>query len=266
MDHAPLKTDRYKSIRLSLSDGVATISLNNPEKLNPLSKQLRAEMLDILTHIENGQLDARALLIRGEGRGFCSGADLTESGTGPLGDRLREEYHPFLDKLINLPIPTICAVGGIAAGAGLSLALSTDITIASHSASFLMAFVRIGLAPDAGATWLVPRLIGPARARAMMMLGEPIPAQQAQEWGLIFDCVPDNRLEETALKLAQNLAKGPTQSYLQTRVLVNDSFGHNYDEQLEKEAEIQSKLGESQDFVEGVTAFLEKRAAKFKGT
>ncbi|WP_417449006.1 enoyl-CoA hydratase-related protein [Kordiimonas sp.] len=258
----------FDTLILDITDGLATISLNRPDRLNALSNQLKSELLEAIRHIANPDSGVRALLITGEGRAFCSGADLAEGGMNAdrdMGANLLATYHPILLELAALEIPVISAVNGVAAGAGMSIAISADIVIAARSAYFLQAFVNIGLVPDAGSTFILPRLVGTARARAMMMLGERLPAEKALEWGLVYDVVDDDKLMETASALARKLAGGPTIALSGIRKLIADSHDNSYSEQLTAEAMAQRKAGRTNDCVEGVTAFVQKREANFTG-
>ena len=209
-----------------------------------------------------------ALLIAGAGKAFCAGADLSEglsAGRADAGASLIETYHPFLHEIAELKIPIVSAVNGAAAGAGMSIAISADIVIASESAYFLQAFVKIGLVPDAGSTFILPRLIGDARANAMMMLGDKVPAKTALEWGMIHKVVADDDLLETATALAQGLADGPTIALSGIRSLMRTTTHNSFGEQLQAEAMAQRKASQSADCGEGVTAFIEKRPTKFTG-
>lgn len=256
----------YTDIILEIDDGLAIVTLNKPDSLNSFSGQMKKELLDVFTKISNGTIEARALLITGAGRAFCAGADLSETEPGSdLEVLLNETYHPFLETLRALDIPVVTAVNGVAAGAGLSFALHGDIIVSSEKASFLMAFVRIGLSPDAGATFLMPRLIGEARTRRMVMLGEQIDAKTAHEWGMTTHLVSEEELMTTAKDIAMKLAKGPTKALSGMRKLMAATSDNSYSEQLALEAKVQGTLGRSEDVVEGISAFIEKRPAVFKG-
>jgi 2-(1,2-epoxy-1,2-dihydrophenyl)acetyl-CoA isomerase len=226
-------------------------------------------MIDAVDRVRD-EGSARALLLTGAGRGFSSGADLAgvaASGSGPLdvGKILESHFNPLLERLFALPVPFVTAVNGPAAGAGCSFALAGDIVIAGRSAYFLQAFINIGLVPDVGATWLLPRLAGRARAQAMMMLGERIPAQTALDWGMIYQVVDDTELLPTAQALAARLAKGPTRAYALIRQGLRDCLDKPLTEALMVERRNQRLAGRSTDFVEGVSAFLQKRPAEFTG-
>lgn len=261
----------YKTLKFDLTDGLATITFSRPDRLNALSSELKAELLSVLRTISHPDSGARALLITGEGRGFCAGADLAESGTNAsggspdMGASLTDTYHPFLTEIANLNIPVVSAVNGVAAGAGMSIAISADIVIAAKSAYFLQAFVNIGLVPDAGSTFILPRLVGTARARAMMMLGEKVPAATALEWGMIYDVVEDDVLMDKAKAIATKLATGPTVALNGIRKLMTAASTNDYQGQLGLEAATQRVAGRSEDCMEGVMAFIQKREANFKG-
>lgn len=261
----------YNTIQFSIDDGLAILRFNRPECLNAISATLRTEFLQILQGLAQGKTKARALLITGNGRAFCSGADLGDNNHNniedvDLGEALINSYHPILLELANLEMPVITAVNGIAAGAGMSFAISGDIVIAARSAYFLQAFVNIGLVPDSGSSFLLPRLVGNARATAMMMLGEKVMAETAYDWGMITEVVDDEQLEKRAFVVARQLANGPTTALSGIRRLMATSMKNTYAEQLHEEAVVQRKIGASKDCVEGVSAFLQKRSANFSGT
>jgi 2-(1,2-epoxy-1,2-dihydrophenyl)acetyl-CoA isomerase len=262
----------YETVDLKIENGVAEITLNRPERLNAWTSQFGDELREaILT--DGAAPEVRAVLITGAGRGFSSGADLKEmleqraSGEGvpDVGDMLRERYHPIIKGIRELPKPVIAAVNGPAVGIGCSLALAADLIWAAESAVFGLAFVNIGLVPDGGSTFLVPVAAGKARALEMALLGDPIPAETALEWGLINRVVPDSDLLPQARELASRLAQGPTRSYAQSKRALNNSLLKIMDEQLDLEADIQGEMVTSTDFIEGVTAFIEKREPRFTG-
>ena len=256
----------FAHIRLELSPAaVATIRLNRPDSLNALSAPMLEELLVAVEGLESSA--ARCLLITGEGRGFSSGADLAGGGGLPedAGLALEKYYNPLVEALFGLGIPVVAAVNGPAAGAGASLALCADLVIAARSAYFLQAFVNIGLIPDAGATWLLPRLAGRARALEMMMLGERISAEQALEWGLIARVVDDEFLAEEAVALATRLAQGPTVALGLIRRLARESAHLPLADALAAERAAQRRAGESDDFKAAVAAFLQKRQPQFRG-
>ena len=260
----------FDTIKLEIADNVATITLNRPERLNSMPPAMADDIRSALDYLPI--LGARALLITGEGRGFCSGADLggdrTSSAVGGGANSrkaLRNHYNPMLLALANVEIPVVTAVNGPAAGVGCSFALSGDFTIAGKSAYFLQAFVNIGLVPDGGSSWLLPRLIGLPRATQMMMLGEKISAEQAADWGMVYKCVEDADLLTEARALATRLAAGPTVSLGTMRKVLRDGLFQSYSETLDAEAKGQFIAGNSADAAEGIMAFVEKRKTAFKG-
>ncbi|HLL30368.1 MAG TPA: enoyl-CoA hydratase-related protein [Allosphingosinicella sp.] len=256
----------FEHIRLETSPAaVATITIARPDRLNPLSAQTLEELRGAVE--ESGRSGARCLLLTGEGRGFSSGADLAGDGGLPedAGAALEKYYNPLIEAILALPIPVVAAVNGPAAGAGCSLALAADIVIAARSAYFLQAFVNIGLIPDAGATWLLPRLAGRARAMEMMLLGERIPAERALEWGMISRVVEDEHLVSEAVLLATRLAQGPTVALGLIRKLAREAGHVPLGEALAAERTAQREAGETEDFRNAVAAFLQKRQARFEG-
>lgn len=267
-------------IEMSLSDVIlkidnelATITLNRPDTLNALSKGVLEGIYEALNHIEFGEHNIRCLIITGEGRAFSSGANLSETMEGganengfpvDVGHQLELSYHPIMRRLRNLHCPIISAVNGPCAGAAVGIALSCDLIMAARSSYFLLAFRNIGLVPDCGVTWIVPRLIGGARARELALLGEKLPAEKAQEWGLINRVFDDETFMEEIEKVARKLAEGPSgQRYI--RQVMWDSLDNNFETQLDLERQTQFQAGQTGDFFEGVNAFLEKRQAKFTG-
>lgn len=262
----------FDTIILEIADDVATITLNRPDRLNSMPPAMADDIRAALDHLPG--LGARALLITGAGRGFCSGADLggdrsgggsAVSGGARSRNALRTSYNPMLVALANLDIPVVTAVNGPAAGVGCSFALSGDFTLAASSAYFLQAFVNIGLVPDGGSSWLLPRLVGLPRAMQMMMLGERISGAQAAEWGLIYKCADDAALMDEARGLALRLAKGPTVALGTLRRVVRGGLTQDFSTTLDAEAMGQFVAGGSADAVEGVMAFLQKRPAAFQG-
>ena len=264
----------YEHIIFTETDGVATLTINRPERMNALHVGVIAEMIDAVDKVRD-QGTARVLMMTGTGRAFCSGADLAGGGagggearqSGPVdaGKVLETHFNPLLERLFALPVPFVTAVNGAAAGAGCSFALAGDIVVAARSAYFLQAFVNIGLVPDVGSTWLLPRLAGKARAQAMMMLGERIPAETAADWGMIYKVVDDAELMETAGAIAAKLAKGPTRALTLIRHGLRESLDKSLTEALMVERRNQLQAGRTADFAEGVTAFLQKRPAQFTG-
>ena len=258
----------YETIRLEIADNIAIITLNRPERLNAMPPQMADDISTALDQLEG----ARVVLITGEGRAFCSGADLSARGAGASVSggqgayaALTKSYNPLMLKLAKLDVPIVTAVNGPAAGIGCSLALASDFTIAGNSAYFLQAFVNIGLVPDGGASWMLTRLVGKARATEMMLLGEKIPAEKAADWGLIYKTVDDADLMDKARALATRLANGPTIAIGIMRQNIAAALDVDYATALLREAEGQKVAGDSNDAREGAIAFLEKRKAEFKG-
>ena len=263
----------YEHILFTEVDGVATLTINRPERMNALHVGVIAEMIDAVDRVRDDGT-ARVLVMTGTGRAFCSGADLAGGGaggggrsSGPVdaGKVLETHFNPLLERLFALPVPFVTAVNGAAAGAGCSYALAGDIVVAGKSAYFLQAFVNIGLVPDVGSTWMLPRLAGKARAQAMMMLGERIPAQTAADWGMIYQVVDDAGLMDTVNAIAARLAKGPTRALALIRHGLRHSLDMTLTEALMVERRNQLTAGRSADFGEGVMAFLQKRPAVFTG-
>lgn len=264
----------YQHILFDEADGVATLTINRPQALNALHVGVVAEMIDAVDRVRD-EGTARALLLTGAGRAFCSGADLSGGGAGggdgqgsgqiDAGKVLETHFNPLLERLFALPVPFVTAVNGPAAGAGCSFALAGDIVVAGQSAYFLQAFINIGLVPDVGSTWLLPRLAGKARAQAMMMLGDKIPAATALDWGMIWQVVPDAELMTAARGIAERLAKGPTRALSLIRHGIRDALDQTLTEALMTERRNQRAAGRAGDFAEGVSAFLQKRPAAFTG-
>ena len=261
---------KFNSILLNIAEGVATVTLNRPERLNAFTGEMHAELREALARIK-ADSSVRALLITGAGRGFCAGQDLSERMMSPataradVGDSLEKNYNPLLKTLRALPMPVVCAVNGVAAGAGCNLALACDIVIAARSASFLQAFARIGLIPDAGGTYTLPRLAGTARAMGAAMLAEPISAERAEQWGLIWKCVDDDKFSGEAQTLARHLAAQATKALGLMKRAIYASAANTFEQQLDLERDLQREAANSEDFREGVSAFKEKRPAKFTG-
>ncbi|HCQ58594.1 MAG TPA: 2-(1,2-epoxy-1,2-dihydrophenyl)acetyl-CoA isomerase [Sulfitobacter sp.] len=254
----------YETITYALTDDVALITLNRADKMNALTTQMRAE----LTHaVTEGGRAARVVVLTGAGRAFCSGQDLADraGGVADLEKTLREEYAPLLRAIINCPVPTIAAVNGPAAGAGANIALAADVVFASESAYFMQAFTRIGLIPDAGGTYALPRQMGMAKAMGAALFADKITARQADDWGMIWQAVPDAEFDAHWRTKAAQLAAGPTAAYAEAKKAIRASWDNGLEDQLSLEAEAQGRCGKSQDFAEGVTAFTQKRSPKFQG-
>ena len=257
----------YETILTARDGDVLTLTLNRPERLNAASLDMADEINAVLDHLEG----ARAVLITGAGRAFCSGADLQSRGEASIAGgsapyaALTQHYNPLMMKLARLPVPVVTAVNGPAAGIGCSIALAGDFAVAGKSAYFLQAFVNIGLVPDGGASWMLPRLIGKARATEMMLLGEKISGEKAESWGLIYKCVEDAALIDEAMALARRLAAGPTLALGVMRRNIAAALDADYASALVAEAEGQRLAGASADAVEGATSFLQKRKAIFQG-
>ena len=250
--------------------GVATLTLNRPDSLNALNRQLHADLRLAFGRAASDP-EIRCLILTGAGRGFCSGADLVDSvalssgGVPDLAKALDTTYNPLIRAMRDMPKPIVAAVNGIAAGAGASIALACDLVMAAKSASFIQAFCKIGLIPDAGSTWLLPRHVGRARAAALTLLGDKLPAEQAESWGLIWKAVDDERLMEEATKLGRHLATQPTKALGLIKRALAAAETNSLDQQLDLERDLQGELGRTDDFKEGVAAFREKRPAKFTG-
>ncbi len=256
---------QYSTITLEVTDTVAVLCLDRPEKMNALNSQMRAEITDAVNHAGR---EARVLVLTGAGRAFCSGQDLGDAASAATMDLervLREEYVPMLNAISTCPVPVISAVNGPAAGAGANLALSADVVIATESAYFLQAFARIGLIPDAGGTWLLPRQMGMAKAMGAALFAEPISARQASDWGMIWEAVSDEGFEANWRRRAAQLASGPTQTYAAMRQAIRATWDNSLEAQLDLEAKLQGACGQTRDFKEGIVAFLDKRQPNFEG-
>lgn len=258
----------YDTITVATEHGLATLTLNAPGKLNAVSRKMIAELKDCWETLAADD-SVRAVLLTGAGRGFCAGADLSDPDrnkeSGDSGSALEKFFNPVIRLMRSMPKPIVAAVNGPAAGVGMSFALAADIAIAAKSATFLQAFARIGLLPDGGSTWFLPRLVGEQRARALTMLAPQITAGQAKDWGLIWDVVDDAALMQTATEVARRLAGGPTLSLARIKEAMNRASGNQLSQQLDLERDFQRELGRSEDFREGVQAFLAKRKPVFKG-
>jgi len=260
----------YEQIRFETGDRIARITLNRPDRLNSFTAQMHAELRDALARV-TGDGDARVLLLTGAGRAFCAGQDLSDRSVAPgaapvdLGASIEDNYRPLVLSIRNLPLPVVCAVNGVAAGAGANIALACDIVIATKSASFIQAFCKIGLVPDSGGTYFLPRLVGSARAMGLAFFGDRVSAEQAAEWGLIWKCVDDGEFVATADAMAAQLADAPTAGLAAIKRALYASSGNTLEQQLDVERDAQRALGNSADYREGVAAFLEKRAPRFSG-
>jgi 2-(1,2-epoxy-1,2-dihydrophenyl)acetyl-CoA isomerase len=238
--------------------------------MNSFNTQMHGEVRDALKQVKKDD-SVRCLLITGNGRGFCAGQDLSDRNVDPnaempnLGESIEKNYNPLIRTLQDLEMPVICAVNGVAAGAGANIAFACDIVLAARSASFIQAFCKIGLVPDSGGTWTLPRLVGHARAMALSMLGDKISAEQAQSWGMIWQVVDDERLKDEALSLAKRLATQPTKGLALIKRAIQSSWSNSFDEQLDLERDLQTLAGRTEDYREGVKAFMEKRQPDFKG-
>jgi 2-(1,2-epoxy-1,2-dihydrophenyl)acetyl-CoA isomerase len=264
----------FTTIRVETADGVTTITLDRPDKLNSFNEAMHAELRDALSAIESNA-DIRAVLLTGAGRGFCAGQDLADvlpdedkpgnSDGGELGDILERNYNPLVRRLRALDRPIVAAVNGVAAGAGANIALACDIVLAARSAKFIQAFCKIGLVPDSAGTYTLPRLVGPARAAGLAMLGEAIDAETAAQWGLIWKSVDDDALMTEASGLARHLAAQPTRALGLIKRALNESATNDLDAQLDLEYELQRVAANTDDYAEGVAAFLAKRPPVFRG-
>lgn len=252
------------SVLTKQAAGVLRVTLNRPDRLNSLNIPMHEALMRALEEANGPAI--RAVLLMGAGRGFCAGQDLTEVAPGrDLGETLERRFNPLIRAVRALPKPVVCAVQGVAAGAGANLALACDIVLAGASARFIQAFVKIGLVPDAGGTWVLPRLVGDARARGMAMLGEPVSAAQAEAWGLVWRVVADETLADEAGRVVAQLAALPTQAMASMKRAFLASGQNTLDAQLDLERDLQAAAGRTPDFREGVQAFLEKRAPSFTG-
>ena len=260
----------YENILFDSANGIARLTLNRPERLNSFNDAMHVEVRDALARVKT-DASVRVLLLTGVGRGFCAGQDLGDRAVAPgaepvdLGASIDRNYKPLILALRALPLPVVCAVNGVAAGAGANIALACDIVVAAKSASFIQAFSKIGLIPDSGGTYFLSRLVGTARAMGLSMLGERLIAEQAAEWGVIWQCVEDGHLHETVEKLLRTLAGAPTAALAAIKRAVYASAGNDLETQLDLERDLQRALGYGADYREGVAAFNEKRAPRFSG-
>lgn len=260
----------FETIDYASQNGLASITLNRPDRLNSFNVRMHEEVRAAFDTIEADDT-IRAVLLTGAGRGFCAGQDLSDravsaDGAKPdLGASVEAYYNPLIRRIASLPMPVVCAVNGVAAGAGANIALACDIVFAARSAKFIQSFANIGLIPDSGGTWILPRLIGQARAMGLALTGEPLMAQTAAEWGLIWKCVDDDALIAEATALATKFATGPTRGLAETKKRIRAAWGNSLDTELDAERDAMRMLGGSDDYAEGVAAFTEKRKPVFTG-
>ncbi|PCJ45226.1 MAG: 2-(1,2-epoxy-1,2-dihydrophenyl)acetyl-CoA isomerase [Gammaproteobacteria bacterium] len=260
----------YQTIKLEKKSGVANLTLNRPDRLNSFNVQMHEELRTVLDELATDG-ETRCLMITGAGRGFCAGQDLndrsvTSDEQAPdLGLSVEKFYNPLIRRITGLKMPVVCALNGVAAGAGASLVMACDIVIAARSASFILSFAKVGLVPDSGSSWHFARALGLPRAKALAMLGTKLKAQQAEQWGLIYQVVDDEELIEEANKLTGYLATQPTEALANIKELIQTSFDYSLNEQLERERRAMQHLGRSHDYKEGVAAFIEKREPSFTG-
>ena len=255
------------NIDFRIENGVGIITLNRPDKFNSFVRQMALDLQARLDECETN-VDVRAIYLTGEGKAFCAGQDLAEAidpHQTELHKIVEEHYNPIIERLRKIEKPIVCGVNGVAAGAGANIALACDITIAGNSAAFIQAFSKIGLIPDSGGTFYLPRLVGMQKSAALMLLGDKVMAEEAEKMGMIYKVVADESLQETALGIAQKLAKMPTKGIGLTKRLLNESYNNTLFQQLKLEGELQNEAGQSYDYQEGVNAFLEKRPPVFKG-
>lgn len=252
-------------------DGVHFVTLNRPDRLNAFNEEMHLALRAALSEAASSR-EIRAVLLTGAGRAFCAGQDLSDrqmdAGDTPpdLGYTLGTFYNPLVRQIRALEKPVVCAVNGVAAGAGANIALACDLVLAGHSAKFIQAFSKIGLIPDAGGSWLLPQLVGEARAKGLAMTAEPLPAEKAADWGMIWKAVADDTLMSEAETLAKQLGNGATTGHALTKKLMQEASGRSLDEHLDHERDAQRTAGQTDDYREGVAAFLEKRAARFTGS
>ena len=257
---------QYDTIQFEVREGIARLTLNRPDRLNSFTVQMHEEVADALDRLDG----ARTLVLTGAGRGFCAGQDLNDRAVAPgaavdLGESVEQRYNPLIRRLTSLPMPVIARVNGVAAGAGANIALACDIVVAARSAKFIQSFAAIGLVPDSGGTWVLPRLVGQARALGLALTGEPLPAGTAAEWGLIWKAVDDDALDAEVDALAARFAAGPTRGLAEIKRLIRQSWGHSLDAELDRQRDAMRELGYSDDYREGVAAFMEKRKPRFTG-
>jgi len=256
----------YETIEFKLEGGIARLTLNRPDRLNSFTVRMHEEVADALARLD----EARVLVLTGAGRGFCAGQDLGDRAVAPgtsvdLGHSVESYYNPLIRRLASLPFPVIARVNGVAAGAGANIALACDIVVAAKSAKFIQSFASIGLIPDSGGTWVLPRLVGQARALGLALTAEPLPAEKAADWGLIWKAVEDEMLDSEVDALAERFASAPTLGLARIKKMIRESWGHSLDEELDLQRDAMRELGFSSDYREGVSAFMEKRKPNFAG-
>lgn len=260
----------HQTILFQINAGIARVTLNRPERLNSFNTQMHEELRDALSEVEQNK-NVRVMVLSGAGRGFCAGQDLSDPGviadgdSGDLGVSIEKYYAPLVLRLRSHKVPVVCAVNGVAAGAGANLALACDIVIAKKSATFIQSFCKLGLIPDTGGTYALPRLVGTARAMGLALLGEKLSAEQAADWGLIWRCIDDADFDSAIDKIAEQLAEAPTQALARTKEAILSSGLRTLEQQLDHERCAMRDLGRTSDYKEGVAAFLEKRAPVFTG-
>ncbi|HHP0321650.1 2-(1,2-epoxy-1,2-dihydrophenyl)acetyl-CoA isomerase PaaG [Acinetobacter baumannii] len=260
----------YQNIIAEEKNGVGYLTFNRPKALNSFNVDMHREVAEVLNQWTKNP-DVRCVVISGEGRGFCAGQDLGDRVVDPnaeapdLGYSIETYYNPLIKTIVNMPKPVICAVNGVAAGAGANIALACDLVIAAKSANFVQAFCRLGLVPDSAGTWFLPRAVGHARAMGLTLLGEKLPAETAKEWGMIWDVVEDAELKAKVTELAERLAKQPTFGLSLIKKAIHQSSNNTFDEQVLLERDLQRIAGRSEDYREGVQAFMNKREPNFKG-
>src|SRR5438309_5152282 len=256
----------YETILFERSDAIIRITLNRPDRLNSFTVQMHEDLRDALGNVG----DARVLVLTGAGRGFCAGQDLNDRAVAPgeavdLGETVQVCWNPLIRTLTSLPQPVIARINGVAAGAGANIALACDLVVAAKSARFIQSFASIGLIPDSGGTWVLPRLVGQARALGLALTAEPLPAERAAEWGLIWKAVEDEALDGEVDALAARFAAAPTRGLARIKAMIRESWGHSLDEELDLQRDAMRELGYSDDYREGVAAFMEKRTPRFTG-
>ncbi len=260
----------YQNIIAEEKNGVGYLTFNRPKALNSFNVDMHREVAEVL-NLWTKNPDVRCVVISGEGRGFCAGQDLGDRVVDPnaeapdLGYSIETYYNPLIKTIVNMPKPVICAVNGVAAGAGANIALACDLVIAAKSANFVQAFCRLGLVPDSAGTWFLPRAVGHARAMGLTLLGDKLPAETAKEWGMIWDVVEDTELKTKVTELAERLAKQPTFGLSLIKKAIHQSSNNTFDEQMLLERDFQRIAGRSEDYREGVQAFMNKREPNFKG-